>query len=220
MIDTIIFDLDGTLLNTLEDLTDSVNYALTQFHCPSRTLEEVRSFVGNGVAKLMERAIPEGLHNPDYEAAFSVFKEYYEAHCNDKTRPYEGIVEVLDKLSEQGYKIAIVSNKFDTAVKELNHIYFGERIRVAIGESATVRKKPAPDTVYQALAELSAEAANAIYVGDSDVDLATAHNVPMSCISVTWGFRTPPQLLEAGAEPTLMIDSPEKLLPLLERLKN
>lgn len=220
MIDTIIFDLDGTLLNTLVDLTDSVNYALTQFHCPSRTLEEVRSFVGNGVAKLMERAIPEGLHNPDYEAAFSVFKEYYEAHCNDKTRPYEGIVEVLDKLSEQGYKIAIVSNKFDTAVKELNHIYFGERIRVAIGESATVRKKPAPDTVYQALAELSAEAANAIYVGDSDVDLATAHNVPMSCISVTWGFRTPTQLLEAGAEPTLMIDSPEKLLPLLERLKN
>ncbi len=220
MIDTIIFDLDGTLLNTLEDLTDSVNYALTQFHCPSRTLEEVRSFVGNGVAKLMERAIPEGLHNPDYEAAFSVFKEYYEMHCNDKTRPYEGIIEVLDKLSEQGYKIAIVSNKFDTAVKELNHIYFGERIRVAIGESATVRKKPAPDTVYQALAELSAEAANAIYVGDSDVDLATAHNVPMSCISVTWGFRTQAQLLEAGAEPSLMIDSPEKLLPLLERLKN
>lgn len=219
MIDTIIFDLDGTLLNTLEDLTDSVNHALMQFHCPSRTLEEVRGFVGNGVAKLMERAMPGGLTNPDYEAAFDVFKEYYALHCKDKTRPYEGILEVLDALSEEGYQLAIVSNKFDDAVKELNHIYFGQRIPVAIGESETVRKKPAPDTVYQALAELSAEAAHAIYVGDSDVDLATARNVPMPCISVTWGFRSREQLTEAGAEPSFMMDAPCELLPLLERLK-
>lgn len=219
MIDTIIFDLDGTLLNTLEDLTDSVNYALTQFHCPSRTLEEVRSFVGNGVAKLMERAIPDGINNPVYEEALLAFKEHYAIHCNDKTKPYEGILEVLDALVEKGYKLAIVSNKFDAAVKELNHIYFGERIRTAIGESEKVRKKPAPDTVYQALAELSVNADNAIYVGDSDVDLATAYNVPMSCISVTWGFRSPEQLLEAGASEALMIDSPCQLLPILERLK-
>lgn len=219
MIDTIIFDLDGTLLNTLEDLTDSVNYALAQLHCPSRTLEEVKSFVGNGVAKLIERAIPGGKDNPDYEAALSVFKEHYAIHCNDKTKPYEGIVEVLDELLDGGYKVAIVSNKFDAAVKELNHIYFGERIQTAIGESEKVRKKPAPDTVYQALAELSVNADNAIYVGDSDVDLATAYNVPMSCISVTWGFRSPEQLLEAGASEALMIDSPCQLLPILERLK-
>ncbi|MBO5207991.1 MAG: HAD-IA family hydrolase [Lachnospiraceae bacterium] len=218
MINTIIFDLDGTLLNTLEDLTDSVNYALAQLHCPSRTLEEVKSFVGNGVAKLMERAIPDGKENPDYEEALSVFKEHYAIHCNEKTKPYERILEVLDELSDRGYKLAIVSNKFDTAVKELNHIYFGERIQTAIGESEKVRKKPAPDTVYQALAELSVNADNAIYVGDSDVDLATARNVPMPCISVTWGFRSPKQLLEAGAKESLMIDSPYQLLSLFPRL--
>ena len=119
---------------------------------------------------------------------------------------------------DRGYKLAIVSNKFDTAVKELNHIYFGERIQTAIGESEKVRKKPAPDTVYQALAELSVNADNAIYVGDSDVDLATARNVPMPCISVTWGFRSPKQLLEAGAKESLVIDSPYQLLSLFPRL--
>lgn len=215
MIDTIIFDLDGTLLNTLEDLADSVNHALAHSGFPARTIDEIRSFVGNGVAKLIERAIPEGKGNPLFEDTLDVFKAHYEIHCKDKTRPYDGIIPMLDELCAKGYKLGIVSNKFDTAVKELSGIYFGDRIRSSIGESSSVRKKPAPDTAYQALKELSSAPETSIYVGDSDVDIATAANVPMRCISVTWGFRSRSQLIEAGAEPSLMIASPQELLPLL-----
>ena len=218
MINTIIFDLDGTLLNTLEDLCDSVNHALTHSGFPARTIDEIRSFVGNGVAKLIERAIPEGKENPLYEETLNLFKEHYELHCKDKTRPYDGIIPMLDELCEKGYKLGIVSNKFDTAVKELSEIYFGDRILSAIGESDKIRKKPAPDTAYQALEELSAMAEQAVYVGDSDVDIATAANVPMRCISVTWGFRSRSQLIEAGAVESLMITSPQELLPLLQTL--
>lgn len=218
MIDTVIFDLDGTLLNTLEDLTDSVNYALEKFRLPARTLEEVRSFVGNGVAKLIERTIPQGKDNPDYADILDAFKAYYALHCKDKTRPYDGIIPMLDELCAKGYQLAIVSNKFDTAVKELSSLYFGERIRSAIGESATIRKKPAPDTVYQALGELSVDAVQAVYVGDSDVDIQTAANVPMLCISVTWGFRGRDELLAAGADEAHMITAPGQLLSLLRSL--
>lgn len=217
MIDTVIFDLDGTLLNTLEDLADSVNYALRQSGFPERTIEEVRSFVGNGVAKLIERAIPDGRDNPSYEETLRIFKNYYELHCNDKTKPYEGVIEMLSQLCKAGYKLAIVSNKFDEAVKELCELYFKGYVLAAIGESEHVKKKPAPDTVYQALKELSAKAEQAVYVGDSDVDIKTAANVPMSCISVTWGFRSREVLLEAGAEEAHMITVPEQLLPLLLR---
>lgn len=216
MIDTVIFDLDGTLLNTLEDLTDSVNYALRLQGFPERTSEEVKNFVGNGVAKLIERAIPNGRENVLYEDTLRTFQEHYALHCNDKTRPYDGILALLDELLAKGFKLAIVSNKFDAAVKELSHFHFGERILTAIGESKKIRKKPAPDTVYQALEELSVTADRAVYVGDSDVDLATARNVPMPCISVTWGFRTSEQLLEAGAEKSYMITQANQLLPLLE----
>ncbi|MCI8521772.1 MAG: HAD-IA family hydrolase [Lachnospiraceae bacterium] len=215
MTDTIIFDLDGTLLDTLEDLTDSVNYAMEQFHLRTRTIEEVRGFVGNGVAKLIERCIPQGTQNPLYEQILASFKEHYALHCEDKTRPYEGIMELLAKLSEQGYHMAIVSNKFDGAVKQLNEKYFKDYISVAIGESAAVKKKPAPDTVYQALLELACDASQAVYVGDSEVDRQTAGNVPMPCVSVTWGFRTRQQLMEAGAADAYMIKSPQELLPLL-----
>ncbi len=218
MIDTIIFDMDGTLLNTLEDLSDSVNYALKHSGFPTRTIEEVRSFVGNGAAKLIERAVPNGKENQLYEDTLSVYKEYYEMHCKDKTRPYDGILPMLDELCEKGYKLGIVSNKPDTAVKELSRVYFGDRISIAIGGSDKVRKKPAPDTVYQALEELSAKAENAVYVGDSDVDIATAANVPMKCISVTWGFRSRVQLIDAGADVSRMIMSPREILPLLQNL--
>ena len=215
MTDTIIFDLDGTLLDTLEDLTDSVNHAMKQFGLPTRTIEEVRGFVGNGVAKLIERCIPQGLENPSYDRILTSFKEYYAQHCEDKTRPYVGIMELLEELSGQGYHMAIVSNKFDGAVKQLNQQYFKEYIPVAIGESATVKKKPAPDTVYQALTELACDVSQAVYVGDSEVDRQTAGNVPMPCVSVTWGFRTRQQLMEAGAADAYMIKSPQELLPLL-----
>lgn len=218
MIDTIIFDMDGTLLNTLEDLSDSVNYALKHSGFPTRTIEEVRSFVGNGAAKLIERAVPNGKDNPLYEDTLSVYKEYYEMHCKDKTRPYDYICPMLDELCEKGYKLGIVSNKPDTAVKELSRVYFGDRISISIGGSDKVRKKPAPDTVYQALEALSAKADNAVYVGDSDVDIATAANVPMKCISVTWGFRSRSQLIDAGADDSHMITSPGELLPLLLNL--
>ncbi|MCI9464843.1 MAG: HAD-IA family hydrolase [Lachnospiraceae bacterium] len=218
MISTVIFDLDGTLLNTLEDLADSVNYALRQSHLPERTLEEVRNFVGNGVAKLMERAIPEGKDHPLYEETLQTFRQYYAVHCKDKTKPYEGIMDMLDVLCKDGYHLAIVSNKFDAAVKELSALYFGDRILASIGESEKVRKKPAPDTVYQALEELSVCAEQAVYVGDSDVDIQTAANVPMPCISVTWGFRSRERLLEAGADVSRMIRRPEELPPLLHSL--
>ncbi len=199
MTDTVIFDLDGTLLDTLADLTDSVNHAMRQFGFPVHTLEEVRSFVGNGASKLMERSIPRGVENPSYEAALKAFKEYYAGHCEDKTKPYEGVMEMLETLKGQGYRLAVVSNKFDGAVKRLCRKYFEGYITAAIGESDKVKRKPAPDTVYQALRELGSDVSQAVYVGDSDVDIRTAGNVPMPCISVTWGFRTEEQLKKAGA---------------------
>lgn len=218
MITAIIFDLDGTLLDTLEDLTDSVNYAIGKFGFPERTIDEIRSFVGNGIAKLIERVIPEGTENPDYEAVLKTFRAFYAQHCKDKTKPYEGIIEMLDLLEGQGYRMAVVSNKFDAAVKELCGLYFGNRIETAVGESEKVRKKPAPDAVYRVLEDLSVSAKQAVYVGDSDVDLATAANVPMTCISVTWGFRSREQLLAAGADEKRMVTGPSQLPGLLQRI--
>lgn len=215
---TIIFDLDGTLLNTLEDLTDSVNHAMEAFGFPVHTIEEIRSFVGNGAPKLIERSIPQGKENPSYDAALSAFKEHYAAHCEDKTNPYAGVMELLAQLKEEGYRLAVVSNKFDGAVKRLCRKYFAGYIEVAIGESADVKRKPAPDTVYRALSELSCDASRAVYVGDSEVDIQTAKNASLPCISVTWGFRTEEQLKDAGADEKLMIGNPQALLPLLFQL--
>lgn len=217
--DTIIFDLDGTLLNTLEDLTDSVNYAMEKFGFPVHTIEEIRSFVGNGAPKLIERSIPQGTENPSYEAVLAAFKEHYAAHCEDKTKPYEGVMELLAQLKEKGCRMAVVSNKFDGAVKRLCKKYFGSYLETAIGESADVKRKPAPDTVYRALHELSCDGSRAVYVGDSEVDIQTARNASLPCISVTWGFRTEEQLKAAGAEEKFMLSSPLGLLPLLACLR-
>lgn len=217
--DTVIFDLDGTLLDTLEDLTDSVNYAMEQFGFPLHTIAEVRTFVGNGAPKLLERSIPQGAAHPDYEAALAAFKAHYAEHCEDKTRPYEGVPEMLAELKEQGYHLAIVSNKFDGAVKKLCKKYFGEFISVSIGESAEVKRKPAPDTVYRALHELESDASRAVYVGDSEVDIQTAKNASLPCISVTWGFRTEEKLRSEGAPENRLIRTPQALAPLLARLR-
>ena len=173
---TVVFDLDGTLLDTLQDLANAVNYALEQQGMPKRTLEEVRCFVGNGVRLLMIRAVPDGESNPLFEETFSLFKEYYGEHCNDKTRAYDGVVPLLRELKEKGYALAIVSNKIDFAVKELNEIYFEGIVQAAIGEREGVARKPAPDMVRTALAELGKPADTAIYIGDSDVDVMTANN--------------------------------------------
>lgn len=218
MIDTIIFDLDGTLLNTLEDLTNSVNYVMEQYDLPMHTIGEIRSYVGNGAAKLIERAIPHGMDNPAYEEMLEAFRAHYALHCEDKAAPYEGVMELLSSLKQSGYRLAIVSNKPDRAVKQLYRKHFAEYVQEAIGESAEIKKKPAPDMVYRALADLSSDASQAVYVGDSEVDLQTAANVPMPCISVTWGFRTREQLLTAGAVEEKMINLPQDLPSLLAQL--
>ena len=218
MIDTIIFDMDGTLLNTLDDLTDSVNYVMGQYDLPMHTIEEIRSYVGNGAAKLIERAVPNGISNPAYKKMLEAYQAHYALHCEDKAAPYEGIMELLSSLRQSGYRLAIVSNKPDRAVKQLYRKHFSKYVQEAIGESDEVKKKPAPDMVYRALASLSSDASRAVYVGDSEVDLQTAANVPMTCISVTWGFRTRDQLLAAGAVDENMIRIPQELLRLLARL--
>lgn len=197
--DTVIFDLDGTLLDTLEDLTDAVNYALREMKMPERTIDEVRRFVGNGVRRLLELAVPGGTGNPAFEETFAKFREYYGIHCNDKTKAYEGVVKLLRELRDEGYALAIVSNKLDSAVKELSEIYFEGIIKVAIGEKAGIAKKPAPDTVYAALAKLHRTPERAVYVGDSEVDVMTAKNAGLPCISVLWGFRDEAFLRENGA---------------------
>ena len=197
---TVIFDLDGTLLDTLQDLADAVNYALRKEGMPERTIDEVRRFVGNGVRLLMIRAVPGGESNPLFEETFAQFKEYYGEHCNDNTKPYEGMIELLETLKSKGYSVAIVSNKIDFAVKELSVLYFNGIVPVAIGEKEGVRRKPAPDTVREALKELGRTAEEAVYVGDSDVDIETAKNADMPCISVLWGFRDLEFLEEHGAK--------------------
>ena len=214
--DTVIFDLDGTLLNTLEDLADGVNHVMEENGYPKRTLEEVRHFVGNGIRRLMEQAVPESVTGDEFERVFEEFRSYYTEHCQIKTRAYDGIMQLLDTLKKQGYAMAIVSNKNHAAVCELNEIYFKEYIKVAIGQKDGIRKKPAPDTVIQALKELGKEKETAIYVGDSEVDFATAKNSGMDCALVTWGFRTKNELAEF--EPTVFIDQPEELLAVLEKV--
>lgn len=208
---TVIFDLDGTLLNTLDDLADSTNYALAKFGYPTRTIEEVRQFVGNGVAKLIERAIPEGKNNSNFEKCLSVFKENYAQNMYNKTAPYNGIIEMLSNLKSKGIKIAVVSNKFDLAVKELCKKYFEGFIDFAAGENEAqgIKKKPAPDTVISVLNEFNFAPEDAVYVGDSDVDIMTAKNSKMPCISVTWGFRDEKFLLENGA--IILINAPSEI---------
>lgn len=208
--DTIIFDLDGTLLNTLEDLTDACNYVLEKYHYSKRTIEEIRSFVGNGIRRLLELAIPGGLENPAFEEMYESFSVYYMEHCMDKTKPYPQIQELLTELKKQEYKMAIVSNKSDAAVKELRGIFFAKAITISIGESKGVRKKPAPDTALQALKELGAAKENALYVGDSEVDYQTAQNAGMDCVLVSWGFRNR-EMLES-LRPVAVIDEPMQLL--------
>ena len=207
---TYIFDLDGTLLSTLDDLAASTNYALRTFHLPERTIDEVRRFVGNGVRKLIERAVPEGEQHPEFEQILDTFRQHYLVHSLDATCPYEGIVEVLSALRQRGKRVAVVSNKFYAATAELCRHFFGDMVEVAIGEREGIRKKPAPDTVLEALRQLGVGKEGAVYVGDSEVDLETARNCSLPCISVLWGFRDRDFLLAHGA--TTFINSPAELL--------
>lgn len=208
--DTYIFDLDGTLLSSLEDLAASTNYALRWAGMPERTLEEVRMFVGNGVKLLMECAIPDGQQNPRFEEVYAKFREHYLKHNLDRTHPYDGVLELLAELKRRGKKLAIVSNKFYAATQDLAHHFFADTIEVAIGERENIRKKPAPDTVLEALRQLGASKDGAVYIGDSDVDVMTAKNSGLPCISVLWGFRDKEFLIEHGA--TLFVETPHDIL--------
>ena len=208
---TYVFDLDGTLLDTLGDLAASTNYALRTHGMKERTVEEVRQFVGNGVKKLMERAIPDGLANPLFEETYQCFRQHYLEHNLDTTQPYAEIPALLAALKARGKRIAVVSNKFYAATQELCRHFFGDYVEVAIGEREDIRKKPAPDTVLEALRQLGVGREGAVYIGDSDVDIATARNCGMPCISVLWGFRSREFLLRHGA--TTLVESPLEILP-------
>ena len=198
-ITTVVFDMDGTVLNTLEDLAGSMNYSLKAVGMPERTVDEFRRFVGNGAREALRKALPEGTSTDILDEMFPIFKEHYDEHCLDKTGPYEGILDLMKELKKRGYRMAIVSNKIDSAVKELNKRFFGDLIDVAIGEQPGVNRKPAPDMVETALKELGSTKEESVYVGDSEVDYLTAKNSGLPCISVLWGFRDKEYLIEQGA---------------------
>lgn len=200
MYKAIIWDLDGTLLNTLTDLADAVNTALAVHSLPARTTEEIRRFVGNGIPKLIARAVPAGTDAAMEASVLASFTAYYKEHMNDHTAPYDGILPLLDDLRAAGVRMAVVSNKADYATLELVRLHFGERIDAAIGARDGVPKKPAPDSVFTALDALGVPAAEAVYIGDSEVDVATGENAGMDVIAVSWGFRDTATLQDAGAE--------------------
>lgn len=204
-----VFDMDGTILDTLEDLKDSTNFALEKCGYPTRTYDEVRRFVGNGIRKLIERAVPEGLTVEQIDRVHEVFTEHYKVHCADKTKAYDGIKPLLEKLRANGVKTAVVSNKADYGVQELCKEYFDGLFDYAIGEREGIRRKPAPDSVNEALRVLGMSKSEAVYIGDSDVDFETAKNAELPCISVLWGFRDEEFLREKGA--TLFVHDPAEI---------
>lgn len=209
-----IFDLDGTILNTLEDLADSTNYALKTHGYPERTMDEVRQFVGNGIRKLMERAVPEGTPVEEIDRVHETFTAHYKVHCADKTRPYDGIMELLQNLKKDGCKLAVVSNKADYGVQELCKQYFDGVFDFAVGEREGIRKKPAPDSVNEVLKTLGCSRDRAVYIGDSDVDIQTAANAQMDHIIVEWGFRDVQFLISQGAK--VLVEKPEEILEIVE----
>lgn len=208
-----VFDMDGTILDTLEDLKDSTNFALEKCGYPTRSYDEVRRFVGNGIRKLIERAVPEGLTVEQIDRVHEVFTEHYKVHCADKTKAYDGIKPLLEKLRASGVKTAVVSNKADYGVQELCKEYFDGLFDYAVGEREGIRRKPAPDAVNEALKVLGIDKSEAVYIGDSDVDFETAKNAELPCISVLWGFRDEEFLREKGA--TLFVRDPAEIYDII-----
>ncbi|MCM1287044.1 MAG: HAD family hydrolase [Clostridium sp.] len=195
----VLFDLDGTLLDTLDDLTDSVNFAMDGMGWQRRKRAEVRLFLGNGIRRLMELCSPKGISEDAFERAFGLFKEHYDKHNQDQTKPYEGVLEVMAKLKENGIKMAIVSNKVGSAVDMLFDKFFKDYADLAVGDMPGFKRKPAPDSCDYAIKRLGVEKREVVYVGDSEVDLATAKNAGLDCITVLWGFRDEDFLREQGA---------------------
>ena len=211
--EAVVFDLDGTLLDTLEDLRSSVNHALRLHGFPERTYEEIRTFVGNGVRNLMLKAVPGGDAEPAFEAVFADFRSHYAVHWRELTAPYEGVMSLVAELHRRGLKLAVVSNKSDAEVKNLCAEFFGDMIACVRGEVPDVPRKPEPDSVFLALEALGVPREAALYVGDSEVDVRTARNAGLDCVAVTWGFRLREELEEAGAE--TFIDSPAELVEMI-----
>lgn len=196
----VVFDLDGTLIDTLDDLMDSVNVQLEKFGYPLRSRKEIRDFVGNGNLLLMKRSFGEDAPSDVIDASYEGFKAYYKDHCMDKTKPYDGILDVLKAVKEKGYKTAIVSNKVDFATKQLSKQWFGNLIDYAQGQEDNLLMKPAPDAIYKVLNILGEKLEDAVYVGDSNVDVQTAKNANMDMITVTYGFRDEDVLIKLGAQ--------------------
>ena len=211
----LVFDLDGTLLNTAKDLEIALNYALRYHNLPEKNEQETLKLLGNGIDMLVAGAIPNGKANPEFDTIFTTFKTYYSAHLNDYTAPYDGIIELLTTLKSQKIKMGIVSNKFDEGVKALVHKFFGGLVEHAQGVSETVKKKPSPDAVYSLIKELNAENETNIYIGDSEVDIETATNAGLPCISVSWGFRSKEFLQSINAQK--IVDTPNDLLNIINK---
>ena len=213
--DLIIFDMDGTILNTLEDLKNSLNYVLQQAGYQTRTLEEVRTFVGNGIRKTIERALPSDIEEEKVDELFSLFMNYYAIHNTDNTKPYNGVIKLLKELKHLGYKTAVVSNKQDSAVKSLCKKFFTGLFDVEIGEKENIAKKPEPDEVNEVLKILNIDRTKSIYIGDSEVDIQTAQNSKMKSIIVDWGFRDRKFLYEHGAE--VIVSNPSEILDIINK---
>lgn len=209
----VIFDMDGTILNTLEDLKNATNYSLRQFGMPERTLEEVRMFVGNGIRKLVERAVPSGTSEEKIAQVFDVFLEYYEIHSADNTSPYPGILELVEKLKKSGIKTAVSTNKADVPAQELGREYFNGIFDLIVGQQDGLKVKPAPDSVNKILSILDIQKKDAIYIGDSDVDVQTAKNSGLDFIGVSWGFRGREFLEKNGAKN--IVDNANEILDLV-----
>lgn len=211
----VIFDLDGTVLNTLDDLTGAVNFALERYGYPSHPREEIRTYLGNGMERLMALSLPGGKDNPDFPKVYAAFSEHYAAHDCDKTRPYPGMPDAIRKMREEGYEVSLVSNKRNERVRELNAAFYRDVIPYAVGETDGVRKKPAPDMVRKAAQAMGLGIRECVYVGDSEVDLETAENAGIPCLAVLWGFRTKEELRKSGAQ--ILMEKPMDILSWLRR---
>lgn len=213
--EAILYDMDGTVLDTLDDLTDSVNYALKQFDFPPVSPQRLAGFLGNGAIQLIIRSCPPGTDEETIQKMYDIYTPWYGEHCSVKTAPYEGIIELMQKLRNMGVKQAVISNKPDIAVKPLAEQYFPGLLELAVGDSSAVRRKPAPDTVFAAAREMNVPLERCVYIGDTEVDVETARNAGIDGIAVTWGFRTPEELIAAGA--TTLVNNTEELFAALTK---
>ncbi len=220
--EVLLFDLDGTLLDTSEDLAAAVNHALSACGYPTRSVKDVQMFLGNGIRRLMELSVPTGTDEDNMLRALELFRAYYASHLCVHTRPYDGISETLRALRASGHKMAVISNKYDAAVRELCRTFFADCIDLAIGDSegSGMPKKPAPDVLFYAMDRLGVTPDDCIYIGDSEVDVLTAQNAGIPCIGCAWGLRGRKLLEEAGLAPENILDDPAKLADFVPRMQN